>query len=75
MHQRLAIRAFHLLEITHRLSIMHISDPAIPFGSIVVIIGANGFMALETCEKALQAGYQVRGTVRDVAKHQDVCIF
>ncbi|KEY70804.1 hypothetical protein S7711_10052 [Stachybotrys chartarum IBT 7711] len=48
---------------------MHIKDPAIPFDSIVVVIGANGFIGLETCEKLLEAGYKVRGTVRDVGKH------
>ncbi|KAL9574111.1 hypothetical protein ACKAV7_001887 [Fusarium commune] len=41
---------------------MHISDPAIPFGSTVVVIGANGYMGVETCEKLLQAGFLVRGT-------------
>lgn len=51
---------------------MHISDPAIPFGSTVVVIGSNGYMALETCEKTLEAGYRVRGTVRDLAKHREV---
>ncbi|KAF4955761.1 hypothetical protein FGADI_4332 [Fusarium gaditjirri] len=49
---------------------MHISDPAIPFGSTVVVIGANGYMGVETCEKLLQAGFFVRGTVRDVEKNQ-----
>ncbi|KAF5639617.1 aldehyde reductase II [Fusarium sp. NRRL 52700] len=49
---------------------MHVSDPAIPLGSIVVVIGANGYMGVETCEKLLQAGFYVRGTVRDVVKNQ-----
>ncbi|RFU77341.1 aldehyde reductase ii [Trichoderma arundinaceum] len=49
---------------------MKIENPAIPFNSIVVIIGANGYIGTETCEKFLQAGYRVRGTVRDVEKHQ-----
>jgi uncharacterized protein YbjT (DUF2867 family) len=48
---------------------MYINDPAIPFDSTVVVIGANGFIAAETCEKLLQAGYKVRGTVRDIDKH------
>jgi NAD(P)-dependent dehydrogenase (short-subunit alcohol dehydrogenase family) len=48
---------------------MHIKDPAIPFDSVVVVIGANGFIGLETCEKLLEAGYKVRGTVRDAEKH------
>jgi uncharacterized protein YbjT (DUF2867 family) len=49
---------------------MHISNPAIPLDSIVVVVGANGYMAVETCEKLLQVGYRVRGTVRDVERHQ-----
>ncbi|KAF4437385.1 hypothetical protein F53441_13062 [Fusarium austroafricanum] len=49
---------------------MHIADPAIPFGSVVVVIGANGYIAVETCEKLLQAGFYVRGTVRDVEKNK-----
>ncbi|SCN65765.1 related to aldehyde reductase II [Fusarium fujikuroi] len=49
---------------------MRISEPAIPFGSTVVVIGANGYMGVETCEKLLQAGFSVRGTVRDVEKNR-----
>ncbi|VUC23495.1 unnamed protein product [Clonostachys rosea] len=48
---------------------MQIKDPAIPFDSVVVVIGANGFIGVETCEKLLQAGYKVRGTVRNIEKH------
>ncbi|KAH7308568.1 putative aldehyde reductase 2 [Stachybotrys elegans] len=48
---------------------MQLIDRAIPANSVVVVIGANGFMAVETCEKLLQAGYRVRGTVRDVERH------
>lgn len=48
---------------------MEIKDRAIPIDSIVAVIGANGFIGLETCEKLLQAGYTVRGTVRDVDRH------
>ncbi|KAK3652913.1 hypothetical protein LTR56_004861 [Elasticomyces elasticus] len=50
---------------------MKISHPAIPFGSTVVVIGANGYIALETCQKLLDAGYRVRGTVRDVGRDHD----
>lgn len=49
---------------------MKISSPAIPSGSTVVVIGANGYIALETCEKLLEAGFRVRGTVRDVERHR-----
>jgi uncharacterized protein YbjT (DUF2867 family) len=48
---------------------MWIKDPTIPVDSVVVVIGANGFIDIETCEKLLQAGYKVRGTVRDVDQH------
>jgi nucleoside-diphosphate-sugar epimerase len=49
---------------------MKISNPAIPLGSTVVVIGANGYIALETCVKLLEAGFRVRGTVRDVQQHR-----
>jgi uncharacterized protein YbjT (DUF2867 family) len=49
---------------------LHITDRAIPEDSIVVVVGANGYIAVETCEKLLQAGYHVRGTVRDASKHR-----
>jgi hypothetical protein len=49
---------------------MKISNPAIPLGSTVVVIGANGYIALETCVKLLEAGFRVRDTVRDVQQHR-----
>jgi uncharacterized protein YbjT (DUF2867 family) len=45
---------------------MKIANPAIPFGSLVVVVGANGYIGLETCKALLEAGYRVRGTVRDI---------
>lgn len=48
---------------------MKIEDRAIPIDSVVVVVGANGFIGLETSEKPLQAGYRVRGTVRYVGQH------
>ncbi|KAH6649046.1 putative aldehyde reductase 2 [Truncatella angustata] len=50
---------------------MRIADRAIPSDSTVVVVGANGYMAVETCEKLLQAGYRVCGTVRDVERHRN----
>ncbi|KAK5632221.1 hypothetical protein RRF57_007935 [Xylaria bambusicola] len=47
---------------------MKISNPAIPLGSVIVVIGANGYVALEACQKLLEAGYKVRGTVRDLER-------
>ncbi|KAJ5659169.1 hypothetical protein N7507_005620 [Penicillium longicatenatum] len=38
---------------------MFIQGRAIPLDSVVVVIGANGFIGLETCEKLLVAGYRV----------------
>ncbi|KAL3469189.1 NAD(P)-binding protein [Aspergillus californicus] len=48
---------------------MKIKNPAIPFDSFVAVIGANGYIAQETCHKLLEAGYRVRGTVRDVERN------
>lgn len=50
---------------------MRITNPSIPFGYVVAVVGANGYMAIETCEKLLEAGYRVRGTVRDVERHRE----
>ncbi|KAH8157594.1 hypothetical protein CIB48_g10646 [Xylaria polymorpha] len=36
-------------------------SPAIPPGSLVVVIGANGYIGVETSQKFLEAGYRVRG--------------
>lgn len=49
---------------------MYIADRAIPLDSTVVVVGANGHIAVETCHKLLEAGYRVRGMVRDVEKHR-----
>ncbi|KAI0535576.1 hypothetical protein GGR58DRAFT_504147 [Xylaria digitata] len=47
---------------------MKINNPSIPLGSLVAVVGANGYIALEVCQKLLEAGYRVRGTVRDVER-------
>ncbi|KAL4970430.1 NAD(P)-binding protein [Aspergillus stella-maris] len=52
---------------------MKIQSPVIPPGSIVVVLGANGYIAQETCHKLLEAGYRVRGTVRDIVRNAWVC--
>ncbi|KAH8811169.1 hypothetical protein F5884DRAFT_267019 [Xylogone sp. PMI_703] len=41
---------------------------AIPKGSLVVVTGANGFIASHVVDQALDAGYNVRGTVRNAQK-------
>jgi hypothetical protein len=53
---------------------MRICHPAILFGSTVVVIGTNGYMGIEACEKLLQAGFFVRGTVRDVEENRQ-CMY
>lgn len=39
---------------------------AIPAGSLVIVTGANGFIASHVVDQLLQAGYRVRGTVRNI---------
>lgn len=39
-------------------------------GSLVLITGATGFIASHTVDQLLEAGYRVRGTVRDLKKAQ-----
>lgn len=41
---------------------------ALPKGSLVLVTGANGFLASHVVDQLLQAGYNVRGTVREVSK-------
>lgn len=41
---------------------------ALPLDSLVVVTGANGFIASHVCDQLLQAGYRVRGTVRNISK-------
>jgi nucleoside-diphosphate-sugar epimerase len=39
---------------------------AIPPGSLVVVTGANGFIASHVADQFLEARYRVRGTVRNI---------
>jgi D-arabinose 1-dehydrogenase-like Zn-dependent alcohol dehydrogenase len=41
---------------------------AIPKGSTVLVTGANGYLASHVVDQFLQRGFNVRGTVRNVAK-------
>ena len=43
-------------------------DLAIPKGSLVVVSGANGFIASHVVDQLLIAGYRVRGTVRSLER-------
>ncbi|KIY03615.1 uncharacterized protein Z520_00306 [Fonsecaea multimorphosa CBS 102226] len=45
-----------------------ITERAIPAGSLVVVSGANGFIASHVVDQLLLAGYRVRGTVRNSQK-------
>ncbi|KAI4174556.1 MAG: hypothetical protein LQ348_006359 [Seirophora lacunosa] len=42
--------------------------PAIPVGSLVLVTGVNGYIGSHVADQLLQAGYRVRGTVRDEIK-------
>lgn len=43
-------------------------SPRITPGSWILVTGVNGLVASHTAVQALEAGYKVRGTVRDEAK-------
>ncbi|KAI1409921.1 NAD(P)-binding protein [Hypoxylon sp. FL1857] len=45
-----------------------LSNPTIPQGSTVLVTGANGLIASHVIDQLLAAGYNVRGTVRDLKK-------
>ena len=51
------------------MTIPGIRDPALPFGSIVVISGVSGFIGSHVADQVLAAGYKVRGTTRSVEKN------
>lgn len=44
------------------------SNVTIPKGSLVLVTGANGYLASHVIQQFLERGYKVRGTVRNVAK-------
>ena len=46
----------------------HGKDPAIPPNSLILVTGANGFIARHVCDQFLKAGYRVRGTSRAASK-------
>ena len=47
---------------------MTATEYIIPQGSLILVTGANGFIASHIVDQLLERGYCVRGTVRDVAK-------
>lgn len=44
------------------------TELAIPKNALVVVTGANGFIASHVVDQLLLAGYRVRGTVRNTEK-------
>jgi dihydroflavonol-4-reductase len=46
-----------------------VNEPAAP---VVLVTGANGFVALHTMSRLLELGYRVRGTVRSSERERDV---
>ena len=42
--------------------------PAIPKGSLVLVTGANGYIASHVADQLMAAGYRVRGTSRSEDK-------
>jgi nucleoside-diphosphate-sugar epimerase len=47
---------------------LNISDPAVPFGSLIVVSGAAGFIGSHVVDQLLAAKYRVRGTTRNAQK-------
>ena len=47
-----------------------IKNPAVPYGSTIVITGCSGFIGSHVADQVLAAGYKVRGTTRDANKNQ-----
>jgi len=50
------------------MTIQGIPNPAVPYGSTVVISGSTGFIGSHVTDQALAAGYKVRGTTRNKDK-------
>jgi uncharacterized protein YbjT (DUF2867 family) len=45
-------------------------EPAIPKNSIVLVTGVNGYIGSNVADQLMEAGYRVRGTVRNISKVQ-----
>ncbi|MBE3047936.1 NAD-dependent epimerase/dehydratase family protein [Candidatus Bathyarchaeota archaeon] len=50
------------------MTIPGIKEPAIPFGSVVVISGVSGFIGSHIADQVLAAGFKVRGTTRSAQR-------
>lgn len=55
------------------MTIPGIPEPAIPYGSTVVITGASGLVGSHVTDQALAAGFKVRATTRSVARTAWLC--
>lgn len=60
-----AVRGF---ETEHNQFNMSSADLVVPKGSLVLVTGANGYLASHIVDQLLERGYRVRGTVRDASK-------
>ncbi|KAL1847265.1 hypothetical protein Daus18300_014000 [Diaporthe australafricana] len=46
-----------------------IPSPAIPYGSLIVVSGVNGYIGSHVADQALSAGFRVRGTTRSLDRN------
>ena len=44
-------------------------NPALSQGSRILVTGVNGYVGSHVADQALEYGYTVRGTVRNIQKH------
>lgn len=47
------------------MTIPGIQDPAVSYGSLIVVSGVTGFIGSHVADQILAAGYKVRGTTRN----------
>ncbi|KAF9701360.1 hypothetical protein EKO04_000278 [Ascochyta lentis] len=52
------------------MTIPGIKNPAIPYGSTIVVTGCSGFIGSHVADQVLAAGFKVRGTSRDSNKNK-----
>ena len=52
------------------MTIPGIKNPAVPYGSTIVVTGCSGFIGSHVADQVLAAGYEVRGTSRDSNKNK-----
>lgn len=47
-----------------------VPSPAIPYGSLIVVSGVNGFIGSHVADQTLAAGFRVRGTTRSLRRNE-----